>query len=208
MFPERVGRIVLDGVVDADLYVSPIWAESLIDADAIYDSFPKYCAEAKDKCALYRSGDSPEDIAIRFYSILTKLQEHPITAIDPRTKSPVIGYYSDIKLLIFGVLYAPQAFPALAKVVDLLYRGQNDELALLTPVYDLNPFCAPSLPYWTYPTDAQKAIMCSDKRYPVRDTSSMSLNLPNIKTSSMKLCPILKSCFRRWQTDRLSPMYG
>ena len=34
MFPDRVGRVVLDGVVDADLYVSPIWSDSLRDADA------------------------------------------------------------------------------------------------------------------------------------------------------------------------------
>lgn len=33
MFPDRVGRVVLDGVVDADLYVSPIWSDSLRDAD-------------------------------------------------------------------------------------------------------------------------------------------------------------------------------
>ena len=27
MFPDRVGRLMLDGVVDADLYETPVWAE-------------------------------------------------------------------------------------------------------------------------------------------------------------------------------------
>jgi len=42
MFPDRVGRVILDGVVDADLYVSPIWSDSVRDADASKSLLLKY----------------------------------------------------------------------------------------------------------------------------------------------------------------------
>lgn len=56
MFPDRVGRVVLDGVVDADQYVAPVWMDSIRDTDTIFNAFPRYCHEAKDLCALYRPG--------------------------------------------------------------------------------------------------------------------------------------------------------
>jgi len=49
MFPDRVGRVVLDGVVDADLYVSPMWSDSIRDADASKSLlFEKFLLKSRD----------------------------------------------------------------------------------------------------------------------------------------------------------------
>jgi len=173
MFPDRVGRVILDGVVDADVYVSPIWSESLVDADAGYNSFSKYCQQAKEECALYRDGDQVEDIRARFDAVLDNLKDNPITSINTITKAPTVVNLSDIRFLLFSTLYSPTAmYGIVALLVDMLHRGLRDEVAQLLgvpPAYHREPFCVASLPSWTYPTESQPAIMCSDKRYPFNE---------------------------------------
>lgn len=176
MFPDRVGRVILDGVVDADYYVSPVWAESLLDTDAVEASFFHFCYKAGPRCAIYREGDSKADIEARFRSTMQYLKENPIRGINPNTLTPSIITYDPIKFLIFGSLYFPvMLFPIVAMLLDLFHR--RDEATLLSLFYlpsaipsDL--FCAnPAIPFGYQTPDVQSAIMCSDKRYTVRPFS-------------------------------------
>ena len=171
MFPGRVGRVVLDGVVDADHYVAPVWADSIMDSDTISESFNEYCHQAKEKCAVYRQGDEVRDIRDRIQGVQEKIKENPITFIEPNTKMPVILEYALLKSLQFMTLYSPTGlFPLLAQVIDTLYREDIEQLRSILFVGggpDLHGICAPPLPAWLYPNEAQGTIMCSDKRYPV-----------------------------------------
>lgn len=170
MFPDRVGRLVLDGVVDADHYVAPIWQESQRDADKVWSSFFKYCHEAKSGCQFYRANDEVTDIEERFESVMKTLKENPISYVLKDTLTPLILTYSDVKFLIFMALYAPmQGFRSVAGLLDILERNLGDWFGVYPtpPSYDLKPVCAHSQPRWSYPDDAQRAILCSDKKYPV-----------------------------------------
>jgi hypothetical protein len=150
--------MVLDGVVDADHYVAPVWADSIRDADIIYNSFARYCHEAKHDCALYKDGDAVADIHNRLEGFQKRLI----------ARSPFVFHESQLRMLIFSILYSPQrAFPALAMIVDLLDRGMYSVLAGLGLHLGIGDICRPPMPYYLYPTDASNAIMCSDKRYPV-----------------------------------------
>lgn len=170
MFPDRVGRLVLDGVVDADHYVAPLWLESQLDADKVWSSFFRYCHEAKSACQFYRADDEVSDLEERFDSAMKTLEESPVSLVLKDTSTPLILTYSDVKLAIFMALYAPlQGFRAIAILLDTLERKQENLLELNpTPLsYDLKPVCEHSQPAWSYIGDAQRATMCSDKRYPV-----------------------------------------
>ena len=180
MFPDRVGRVILDGVVDADLYVSPIWQESIVDTDKIFDSFATYCHDAGNKCALYRKNDNVSDIEERIESVMTQLKENPLSLIDPRARIPVTFSHGELKSLIFSSLYAPTlGFPTLALIINILHEGNEEVLKQIfgTLLYDRPAVCAPPLPAQAYPGDAQSAIMCSDKRYPVSTHICVSSNL-------------------------------
>jgi pimeloyl-ACP methyl ester carboxylesterase len=173
MFPDRVGRVILDGVVDADQYITPVLLDSIRDSDAVMASFFKYCHEAGEKCAFYRTNDKENNLEARYYEIMAKLKDNPITAIVPQTKMPMIISHSDIKMVIFSALYSPiAAFPLVAVVLDRLDRGEVDSLGQLIRLpsnYDMKPiFYSSTMPEWYYPGEAQPAIMCSDKRYQVR----------------------------------------
>jgi pimeloyl-ACP methyl ester carboxylesterase len=169
MFPDRVGRLVLDGVVDADHYVSPLWTGSIGHCDYILSTFSKYCHDAEARCALYRKGDSAADIDARFQSVLNAIKEYPVTLIHPISKAPVVVTYTEIRLILFSTLYSPALmFPIVAQVVDLLHRGRFDVLGQIFSLpYDYDPSCSPVLPSYAFRNEAQPSIMCLDKRYPV-----------------------------------------
>ncbi|KAF7907726.1 uncharacterized protein EAF01_005312 [Botrytis porri] len=175
MFPDRVGRLVLDGVVDADNYVAPIWLESQRDADKVWSSFFRYCHEAKSACQFYRKTDKVTDIEERFESVMWRLKESPISLVSKDTLIPFLVTYSDVKYQIFQTLYAPlYGFQAVAQLLDILERNPEDWIEF-TPTPPLNDFefvCKHSQPKWSYFDDAQRVILCSDKKYPLNHTYS------------------------------------
>ncbi|KAK2686631.1 hypothetical protein QWA68_015254 [Fusarium oxysporum] len=168
MFPDRVGRLILDGVVDADQYVSPTWSNTLMDADRTLDKFAVSCFNAGDLCALYRHGDTAGTIRTRFEDILTSLKEKPIIILHPETAVPIILTWSDTKMAIFQSLYAPiKRFPVIADLLNSILTG--GDLARFVQPKDVPSAChANSLPAW--PDDALSAVMCSDKRYKLNGT--------------------------------------
>lgn len=172
MFPDRVGRIVLDGVVDADLYVSPIWTESIQDADAIYDSFSTFCFQAGEECALYRASDkSAVDIADRFESIMADIKEHPLTLVSQWKKIPYVITHSVLRQIMFSIMYFPNiGFPVAALIANFLYYGHGEVLGETPYLPELEALCGPQPPAYAFPNEAQPAIMCSDKRYPLNET--------------------------------------
>ncbi|KAM0144039.1 hypothetical protein ACHAO1_000318 [Botrytis cinerea] len=175
MFPDRVGRLVLDGVVDADYYVAPIWLESQRDADKVWSSFFKYCHEAKSACEFHRENDKVTDIEERFESVMEKLKKNPISVVLKDSLTPSLVTYSEVKYQIFQMLYAPlYGFRVLAPLLDALERNLEDffEFIPTPPSYDLETVCKHSQPKWIYFNDAQRVIFCSDKKYPLNHTYS------------------------------------
>ncbi|KAK4133912.1 hypothetical protein BT67DRAFT_34936 [Trichocladium antarcticum] len=169
MFPDRVGRLVLDGVVDADQYGTFLFGESLTDTEKVLDRFFDHCAQAQTRCALYRTGDDPSRVQRRYNDIMARLDAHPATFIHPEHFIPVVLRADFIKLIMFSTLYFPiQGFPALAGVPDYIHKREYEQLAPLFPSTP-TPCSAPTDPLFTAQlSDAQRAIMCGDKTHPVK----------------------------------------
>lgn len=71
-------------------------------------------------------------------------------------------------MILFSVLYNPNVgFSAVAWIFDMLSRGEDEILGQIVALPEPEPFCAATLPAELFPNEAQIAIMCSDKRYPV-----------------------------------------
>ncbi|KAI0011040.1 alpha/beta-hydrolase [Xylariaceae sp. FL0662B] len=166
MFPDRVGRVVLDGVVDADHYVEPAWMDFLRDTDSVWDKFFLYCAESGPHCQLFQLGDGPEDIRKRVDEIMSRLQREPAIVITPRVQMPFLVTASDVKSIIFLSLYAPiRIFPIVDVLLKLISDGQLD---LLVDTQPPASYCSKlDMPVW--PDDAQRAIACSDRRYKLNE---------------------------------------
>ena len=161
MFPDRVGRVALDGVVDAEYYVSDIWKESLVDADKILSLFFEECFTAGPNCALWRASDKEgaADIRRRFHRILKELEEHPVTFTHPQFFYPVMLKSEDIRALVFASLYRPSYLvPMVAPLLNHVYEGEFEQLSMLFG--DLQVVCKlPTSVVNMGLSDAQRAIM-------------------------------------------------
>ncbi|PVH82334.1 alpha/beta-hydrolase [Cadophora sp. DSE1049] len=178
LFPDKVGRMVNDGNVDARDYVSGAPTRFLQDTDKVMDSFYRFCHLAGPKlCAFHAS--SPEAIEARLQNLLQSIKTRPVivpasTSLNPR---PEIVSYSKVMRLVTSALYRPLViFPSLAEAfaaleagdgrpfIDLTSQGGEElppcESRLENPANPENP--TPEVPEAEGSADASKAIMCSD----------------------------------------------
>ncbi|PBP16265.1 alpha beta hydrolase fold family [Diplocarpon rosae] len=134
LFPERVGRIVNDGNVDAKDYVSGTATHFLTDTDQVMNSFNVFCHQAgPDLCVFYAS--SPEAIEARLDALLMRIKTHPV--IVPASPSsnlrPEIVSYSRLRRSISSSLYRPLVvFPNLASTLLALESGDGRPFIELT----------------------------------------------------------------------------
>ncbi|KKP07868.1 hypothetical protein THAR02_00076 [Trichoderma harzianum] len=120
LFPARVGRIALDGVVDVNDYSSgPIQMKLSTD-------FSVGATKLAVRSAFSRNGDeSDASIKNRVYSWLSKLDKEPISTIG-RTDEIIIIRSQDIREMLGAALYRPRSsFITLAAALDDAMGGDT-----------------------------------------------------------------------------------
>lgn len=162
MYPDRVGRLVIDGVYDAYNYRASLWNSNLHDTDAVVDSFFKFCFEAGSaKCPIHAA--STADIRKRFEGALAQLEAEPVP-ISSLSQQPTLIMKEDLVSMMFAATYKPLAsFPDVAKAVAAIETSNATALAELLP--KLRPpyacHCSPPNP-WETDNEAFNAIACGD----------------------------------------------
>ncbi|KAF8959383.1 TAP-like protein-domain-containing protein [Flammula alnicola] len=160
MFPDKIERFVIDGVVDSENYYATSWSNNLLDTDKVMDSFYTGCAEAgPDSCAFW--APTVDDIRQNLTTLYDSLRSHPMPM---RTKS---GYgLLDLPMLrsaIFLALYTPYAsFPIIAQGLAELATGEGQ---LLFDRMNRPPFeCSCDSPERAFASvpDATAAVLCND----------------------------------------------
>ena len=135
MYPSRVSRLILDGVVDADDYIQTLWTDNLDDTEKVVQALYKTCARAGPTlCPLAQPSSTPADIESRIADLLASLYHNPLPVPGP---TPEVISYSDVKQLIFQSLYGPIAtFPTLTHLLAALARRDGSALRpLLAPIH-------------------------------------------------------------------------
>ncbi|CUS09197.1 unnamed protein product [Tuber aestivum] len=128
MFPEKVERVVVDGICDAEDYYSASWKTSLQDTDKVLASFSTYCSQAGPLRCAFHTGSTPEDVTIRLHNLLQKLSAEPLPIPSSRstTSAPEIITESDVRNLLFASLYSPlSSFPIMAQILAALESGDG-----------------------------------------------------------------------------------
>jgi hypothetical protein len=103
---------------------------------------------------------------------LQSLKEEPFNGISPYSNLPFTFTFSTLKSFMFGSLYSPiLAFPMIAHILDALHRHDEEVILSLISVFypSYKPFCNTKR-FTRVSQDAQLAVMCSDKRYPLNET--------------------------------------
>ncbi len=150
MFPDRVERMILDGVVNAEQYYNNDWTDNVDQMDEAMEKFSSFCHFAgPEKCSFW--GPSPASITTRMDGIIQQLQNHPLPVSGVGSQDlPTLVTYSDLKALFLNAIYAPlERFPLMA---DILHQAERGNVSALAGIFDgLNST-----------SDARLAIQCAD----------------------------------------------
>ncbi|KAJ3528534.1 hypothetical protein NM208_g10156 [Fusarium decemcellulare] len=180
MFPGRVGRIVLDGVVNARDYMNNAsilnevlvceyrllltlyqeWLGNLRDTEAVVDYFYNTCYDSGDHCALYTSSDtSGADIKQRVNQFIADLDTSPLHHVAGTSITAVTG--NDIRGAISASIYQPiAAFAPLAQMISDALQGNFTLLAATIGPDSSQEECASGNQIMS--VEAAYAIHCSD----------------------------------------------
>ncbi|KAF7433706.1 hypothetical protein PC9H_005669 [Pleurotus ostreatus] len=166
LFPDRIDRLVLDGVVDAENYFATLWSNNLLDTDKTLQTFFDGCFEGgPDLCPFYES--SPQAISRKLDDLTRRIFLRPVP-VQTNISYGLVDY-ERLRITIFSSLYSPYAdFPRLAQGLADLMHGNGTVLyqILEQPVFD----CACGTPApLTSIADGGTAIRCTDGAE-VRDT--------------------------------------
>jgi len=171
MHPDRLERIALDGVVDAEDYYKGEWLANLQDTDLIMERFHEDCYSAgPEKCLLW--GSSGPDHSRRIFSrVLNRLEVSPLPVPASGPFGPDIITYTDVMSLIRGALYQPRGwFVILARILAAIDKGNGSDISAIKQMqlgtFCNSPLCTPwnkdcgdpALPHM----EAGRAILCSD----------------------------------------------
>ncbi|KAF1809556.1 hypothetical protein P152DRAFT_461494 [Eremomyces bilateralis CBS 781.70] len=177
MYPSRLGRIVVDGVCDADDYYRGGWMSNLQDTNFVLDSFFRLCNAAGKSCVIHDESDPLA--AQRIFSDVTDfLKLTPLPVPGDGAFAPDVITLSDLLEVVKDGLYNPQFFPVVAEVIAALHARDGRKLAARkqgnrptstafcrgTDCQKKGPWSEdchdPSFAVWQEETSA--AILCSD----------------------------------------------
>ncbi|KAF5848095.1 hypothetical protein GGP41_005498 [Bipolaris sorokiniana] len=130
LFPTRLGRFVLDGVVDAQDYYGGSFASNLRSTDDVVNDFFRFCHAAGEiKCAIW--DNSTEAISKRTRNILESIRQFPIPVADSTVvEYPQVIRYEDISFIFMATMYSPLSkWSVLSKMLSDIERRDASSAA-------------------------------------------------------------------------------
>ncbi|OJJ50378.1 hypothetical protein ASPZODRAFT_23025 [Penicilliopsis zonata CBS 506.65] len=134
LYPDRVARAVLDGVVDSNLYYhndgQGDGKSNVLDADAIFRRFAYYCDSiGPDACPFYQPG-GPAAIEAAYWALEARLLADSLPVHASATRGPEVITWTDLKIIVRIAMYQPlRVFPLLARILGELAVGNGSSLA-------------------------------------------------------------------------------
>lgn len=166
MFPNRIDKIVLDGVLNPYEYYAGTDVEEITDTDAVFSGFFSGCLANPSNCALSKDGATADELSQKVYSLLYELKYHPmVVGLDI-----TIGYidYGVLKQSIKQALYSPSLWEPLSVVLhELLLGNATAALMASADLYQGHTIFPNNGP------DAIYGIRCSDSALRSKNISSL-----------------------------------
>lgn len=160
MYPDKVGRMIIDGVYDGYNYRASLWNSNLLDNKAIIDSIFTFCHQAgPEGCALYES--TPAAIRDRFFGVLESVKQAPVP--NPHAKPPSVVTYKDLVSMITVNIYAPiLGHPYIVATINAIETGNQTALAELVAGTAACDCASPATPPKNNNIDLLHAVGCGD----------------------------------------------
>ncbi|KAJ7700754.1 TAP-like protein-domain-containing protein [Mycena rosella] len=167
MFPDKIGRIVVDGVLDMQAWFSANLTSEMVDTDKVLQTFIDGCAAAgPDACAFY--APTSAEITANLNALFSSIKVQPIPVVT--SVSYGIVDFTILHNFVFDAFYTPYAlFATLAQSLADLAKGNAKTLYSANEVPPFECECNTTTPFHENTYEAALAIACGDAT-PVNDT--------------------------------------
>ncbi|KAJ6510772.1 TAP-like protein-domain-containing protein [Mycena sanguinolenta] len=160
MFPQNVGRLVIDGVLDAEDYYAAKLFSSLIDTDKVWMAFINGCVAAgPNACALF--APTAAEIIEKVDKIYASVRARPI----PVRTGASFGLVdrTTVRSAIFTSLYSPHThFSTMARALADLDEGNGTTLFKIFERPAFECACDPAQYQFEPLLEATFGILCND----------------------------------------------
>ncbi|KAJ7617120.1 TAP-like protein-domain-containing protein [Roridomyces roridus] len=160
MFPDKVGRLVIDGVVDSENYYAAECSNNLMDTEKVWTAFLNGCVDAgPTKCPIY--SPTAAEIQATVDDLYDSLRKRPIP-VRTATSYGIVDY-DLMRNTIFVSLYKPFAlFPTLARALADLSAGNATGLYQISEAPQFK--CSCDLDEFSFENvnDGGLAVLCND----------------------------------------------
>ncbi|KAF8175077.1 Alpha/Beta hydrolase protein [Mycena galopus ATCC 62051] len=160
MFPDKVGRIVVDGVMPMDTWYSANLTREAADTDKALQAFFDGCAAAGPEACAF-SAPSSIEVAANLDALFAAVEIQPVPVITPVSYGVVD--YTFLRNSVFHALYSPyDSFVALAQGLADLAMGNATTLYTAEEVTPFECDCNSTTPFHENGYEALIAISCGD----------------------------------------------
>ncbi|TDL20711.1 hypothetical protein BD410DRAFT_841140 [Rickenella mellea] len=159
LFPELVGRVIIDGVVDPHMWANippHKWPKADLDPEKALANFFNTCVMAgPQRCALAHNTSTSRSVASAVDKLLKDLHKHPLPV--PHAARPGVLTASMVQSLMYGSLSRPRSWPAFAHLLSSAIKGNGEPiLNAMAQNVELDPSKPARTEY------APLAIICAD----------------------------------------------
>ncbi|KAG7142098.1 Tripeptidyl aminopeptidase like protein [Verticillium longisporum] len=127
MFPERIDKMVFDGVQNPHEYYYALGDfEEWTDTDDVFSAIFSTCLDFHENCALSKYNISGAELEKKFWDFLETIK------YDPLVLGPATVDYPTLKFITALSLYDASTWPTYTAFLDLLMTRSNDTLAVQT----------------------------------------------------------------------------
>lgn len=157
LFPERVGRFVLDGAVDPTLSSAQGTINQVAGFDKAFRNYLRDCLTLPECPFTGNVENALEQVA----ELLTDLETSQLPTQYDRDAGLTVALYG-----IIAALYSKQSWPYLTQAFQEAFDGDGSTLLLLADFYNDKD---PEGGYLSNISEANMAINCADERVPAEE---------------------------------------
>nr|POF26071.1 tripeptidyl aminopeptidase [Quercus suber] len=164
MFPEKVDKIVIDGVVNVQQYLAGRDIQALSSTDAVWEGFLSACISRPSLCSLAKRDTSAKNLRRQIDDLLEQVQAQPLS-LGPAPLSQLTANVLQTSIVVY--LYNTSTWPALASGLDLLLSPiNNSSTALMLQQLFGSASATTQGPFPDHSqAETEQAIRCSDISY-------------------------------------------
>ncbi|KAI9167796.1 Tripeptidyl aminopeptidase [Paramyrothecium foliicola] len=156
MFPDRIDRMVLDGVENPhEYYYGTGNFERWTDSDKVLSGFFETCLEMPHNCPMSRNSNA-QDLEQKFWDLLYRVKFRPIAVGRFRLDYPLL------KLIVSQALFDSIAWPPVATLLQGLFDGEVSP-AMETIIAAYQPTTLEGRLGSLIPVNPLSGIHCSDR---------------------------------------------